>query len=163
MFHLEDAKRRTVNKRLPQVQFEIGKQFFLTHIFSKSYKKITNDLRFQTSEGPSFTVTEENGFLTFGIEDPSGLSTQSRGLLGQFLGFLHFQVVSDSESGTLVWSNQKKLFRHEEAQVTRNLSDKSDCWSFLDNKDWLICKRIKIHVNKIYFPSNKIIFDQIIM
>ena len=124
-------------KKLDSFTLEMSKNHLIRNFLRNGRLRVNKDHRFQTLEGPSFTVTEENGFLTFGIEDPSGLSTRSRGLLGQFLGFLHFQVVSDSESGTLVWSNQKKLFRHEEAQVKRNLSDKSDCWSFLDNKDWL--------------------------
>ena len=49
MFHLEDAKRRTVNKRLPQVKFEIWKYVFCHTFFQKVTKKAINkDHRFQT-------------------------------------------------------------------------------------------------------------------
>jgi len=69
-------------------------------------------------QGPSFIITEKGDGLSFGILDPSGLSNQSRGLIGQFLGFLNFQVIGDNENvGTILWSSQKGKMRHESDAV----------------------------------------------
>jgi hypothetical protein len=67
-----------------------------------------------TPQGPTFFIaTSEMKGLTFGIDNPSGLSNKSRGLIGQFLGFLAFEILENDfrPTGKISWWNQRKKFK----------------------------------------------------
>ena len=100
------------------------------------------NLSINPQKGPSFVVTDENGALSFGIADPSGLSNQSRGLIGQFLGFLNFQVVGEDDLGTLMWSSQTTRAKHEHAKMAWNAA--GSCWTFIN--DWEIKRFLEVHM-----------------
>lgn len=84
----------------------------------------------QRPQGAVFLISKSsNGHLEFGIEDPSGLSIRSTGLIGQFLGCIRFAIERKNDVGILNWSNYYDRRGIAKMQLT------GSCWSFVSSID----------------------------
>ena len=84
----------------------------------------------QRPQGAVFLISKSlSGHLEFGIEDPSGLSIRSIGLIGQFLGCIRFAIERKNDVGTLNWSNY-----FDRRGIAKMLLTGS-CWSFVSSLD----------------------------
>ena len=82
-------------------------------------------------QGPVLLISKNHNQLEFGIEDPSGLSIRSSGLVGQFLGCIKFNVQRKNDIGILNWSNYFDKKGIAKMMLT------GSCWSFVSTLDEL--------------------------
>merc|ERR1711990_461900 len=108
---------------------------------SKSKNKIRfmfEDGNLRTSQsripqGPSLMVAKHDDFLEIGIEDPSGLSINSTGLIGQFLGCVEYKIDESKEIGIMSWRSRRDDGRYDNGVA--KMTKINNCWTFASYLD----------------------------